>query len=90
MRARLKPAEVVALRSLISRGAQFTPVGLLSWQKKFVLDLWRREIVTIWFRQAPGLGMQGPFYGLSIHGSYVASSLVPAPRGNSEAEKERP
>lgn len=88
MAERLNNGEIVVLRSLIKRGANARAVTLQPWQRKIVVPLWRRGLIEIWYRQSPD-SFQGPYYGLSIHGAYVASSLIPAPRGSSGAEEKQ-
>lgn len=81
-RERLKNIHIVILRSLLKRGAQHVPIGLLKWQRKFTVSLWRRGIVNVWYRQTIDGPMAGPFYTLTTYGAYLASTLFPAPRGD--------
>lgn len=87
---RLTSREIVILRSLVSRGAQFKAVSLLKWQRKFVVPLWRRGLIEIWYRQSLDAGpMHGPFYALTIFGAALAVSFFPAPRGISGAGERK-
>ena len=87
MSGRLNNREIVILRALIKRGAQSRPVSLKKWKRKFVVNLWRRGLVEIWFRQSVDNGSTGPFYALTIFGASLASQFFPAPRGSSGAEQ---
>lgn len=87
-RERLTSPQISVLRSLFQRGAALRPITLAAWQRLCALALWRREIVEIWYRQAPE-ELQGPYYGLTISGAQLAAKFVhPAPRGSSGAEPE--
>lgn len=88
---RLDGAEIAIMRSLIKRGASMRPVGLMHWQRPRVTALWRRDLVEIWYRQSPDMqpSLQGPYYGLTIKGAYLASSFFPAPRGISSGAEQQ-
>jgi hypothetical protein len=74
------------LRSLYARGATHAPTGILRWQRKYAVNLWRRGILRIFNEQLPQIGCaRAPLYMLTVHGAYIASSLFPAPRGSSGA-----
>lgn len=83
---RLKNIEIVILRSLMKRGGQHSPVTLLQWKRKFAVNLWRRGFLRIFNEQMPDSSLRPPLYMLTIHGAYIASTLLPAPRGFSGAE----
>ncbi len=87
-RSDLSNREIVILRSLHKRGAATRAVSLVKWMRRHVVPLWRRGLVEIWYRQASA-ALEGPFYGLTIHGAYVASLFFPAPRGLTGAEQHR-
>lgn len=85
---KLTSREIVILRSLIKRGGQYRPIGLLRWQRKFVVPLWRRGLIEVWYRQSLDSGpLHGPFYALTTFGAYLASTFLPAPRGSTGAEQ---
>jgi len=75
----------------MKRGAHAAAVSLARWQRKFVVTLWRRDLVEIWYRQSPATdpALQGPYYRLTINGARLAELLFPAPRGFSGAGEER-
>lgn len=85
-RERLDSRQISALRSLFSRGGALRPITLSAWHRLCALSLWRREIVELWYRQAPE-GLQGPYYTLTISGAQLAAKFFPAPRGLSGAEQ---
>jgi hypothetical protein len=89
--SRLTRREIVILRSLFKRGAAVRAVSLVKWMRKYIVDLWRRGLVEVWYRQSLDArpSLDGPFYSLTIHGAYLASQFFPAPRGLSGAEKVR-
>lgn len=91
MTARLTSREIVIMRSLMKRGAHAAAVSLARWQRKFVVSLWRRDLVEIWYRQSPSNepAFQGPYYRLTINGARLAGFLFPAPRGFSGAEQDQ-
>jgi hypothetical protein len=79
---RLSQGEIGVLRSLIRRsGAGGAAVTLSRWQRRLVVELWRRQLVYVWYRQAPETvpSLQGPYFSLSIAGLRLAS-LFAAPR----------
>ena len=83
---RLKNIEILILRSLYARGASHAPTGLLRWKRKYAVNLWRRGLLRIFNEQLPEIGCaRAPLYMLTVQGSYVASTLFPAPRGSSGA-----
>jgi hypothetical protein len=88
--SKLSPREIVIIRSLARRGASVGVVSLANWQRRYVVPLWRRELVEIWYRQAPETqpSFQGPYYRLTISGERLASYFLPAPRGSSGAEQQ--
>lgn len=88
MSDRLTNREIVILRSLVSRGGERSPVTLMKWQRKPAIPLWRRELIEIWYRQAPSSELDGPFYRLTYVGAHLATKFFPAPRGSSGAEQE--
>lgn len=90
MSARLTRQEDIILRWLIERGAQGRAITLEKWCRTHVIGLWRRGLVEIWYRQAVDAqpSLQGPYYGLTLNGAYIASTLFPAPRGSSGVESE--
>lgn len=86
IRERLSSPQISVLRSLFQRGAAIRPITLSAWQRLFARALWRREIVEIWYRQAPE-ELQGPYFALTTSGARLAAAFVkhPAPRGLSGA-----
>jgi hypothetical protein len=79
---RLHGGEINILRSLVRRSASFGGAATLSrWQRRLVVELWRRDLVHVWYRQVPEAGpsLQGPYFTLSIAGFRLAS-LFAAPR----------
>jgi len=87
MTERLTNREIVILRSLLRRGAAVVAVSLVRWQRKFVINLWRRELVEIWYRQSPTGSFEGPFFRFTKVGAIVAEKFFPAPRGFPGAEQ---
>lgn len=82
---RLNSREIVILRSLIQRGGDRAPISLLKWQREPAIPLWRRELLTTWYRQSPDGPLDGPFYRLTEIGAHLAAKFYPAPRGSSGA-----
>lgn len=87
--ARLTNSEIVIMRSLFKRGGGATPISLLSWMQRFALNLWRRGLIEIWYRQSIDAGLVGPFCTLTLHGARMAQSFFrPTIRQLSAAEKQ--
>lgn len=88
MSARLTRGQIALVRSLMARSGHGRPISIERWQRGPSIPLWRRGIVEIWYRAAPGEGNQGPYFSLTISGAQLASALnFPAPRGLSGAEQ---
>lgn len=83
----LTSREIVILRDLLRRGASVASVSLVRWQRKFVIGLWRRELVEIWYRQSTTGSLEGPFFRFTHIGAFIAQKFFPAPRGSSGAEQ---
>jgi hypothetical protein len=56
MRERLNNLQIIIMRSLFMRGGGATPISLSPWQRQSTLNLWRRGLVHIWYRQRSGGG----------------------------------
>jgi hypothetical protein len=54
MRERLNNLQIIIMRSLFTRGGSATPISLSPWQRQSTLNLWRRGLVHIWYRQRSG------------------------------------
>ena len=80
-RRRLHAGEINILRSLVRRSAGGLAVTLNRGQRRMVVELWRRDLVHVWYRQTPSTvpSPQGPYFTLSIAGFRLAS-LFAAPR----------
>jgi hypothetical protein len=76
-RERLSNLQIVIMRSLFKRGGTATPISLFAWQHRSTLDLWRRGLIEIWYKQAADANpsLRGPFYTLTIAGTRLAQSF---------------
>lgn len=94
MNTRLSNSEIVIVRSLARRCAAPARLGvsLTQWQRELIVPLWRRELIQVAQRLAPGHGAQGPYFSLSEAGLALAAHFfprhaeTPAPRGFSGAD----
>lgn len=93
---RLNRTEIDLMLSLAVRGGMTRPVSLTRRERAFVVPLWRRRIVEVWYRQSAedGPSFQGPFGALTQSGARLAlairekrAAFAPAPRGFSGAEE---
>lgn len=77
IRERLSNLQIVIMRSLFKRGGSATPISLLSWQHRSTLNLWRRGLIEIWYKQAVDANpsLRGPFYSLTIAGTRLAQDF---------------
>lgn len=64
------------------RGGAMRPITLKPSYRNDVLSLWRREIIEVWYRCAPDIGSQGPYYGLTISGAHLAQTIYERRRSN--------
>lgn len=94
-RARLTYRQIAAVLSLHKRGGSARPITLEIKLRDVVPPLWRRDIIEVWYRCAPEIGSQGPYFGFTTSGAMLAQSIYDrrrsnaAPRANSGAEDDQ-
>jgi hypothetical protein len=74
-RERLSGAQLAIMRSLFVRGGHGVPITLSFRLRHAVPELWRRELIQIWHRLAPGRGSEGPYYSLTLGGQQFADAI---------------
>lgn len=78
MTRRLSSIEASLLVDLLRRGGLAGRVSIVHWQRRFVLPLWRKGLIEIWYRQhAIDDPMPArPFYGLTTKGFALANAIA--------------
>jgi len=77
VRRRLTGLEIRALRFLGRRREATVPASLPPWIRRHVVELWRRGIILVWYRQVPDQtpSLQGPYCSLSDGGVALARAF---------------
>lgn len=76
-RERLARREIALLKLLAQRGGG-RPVTIERHLQRVAASLWRRDLVEIWYLQAKGESLRGPFHALTMAGWRLASSFLDA------------
>lgn len=77
-RSRLSPREVWLLLFMLKRCGLTGRMTLRRKQREWVIPLWRRELVEMWWRQMAGESPRGPYFSLTIDGHRLASAILAA------------
>ncbi len=83
---RLCTSEIGVLKLLAVHCGAGGSISLDDGKREAAKPLWRRGLIGVWYRQAPELGLQGPYFGLSISGSQLAAAFH---NGHGERDKPR-
>jgi hypothetical protein len=89
-RAQLSNREISLLLYVMARVGLCGRMALTPARRAHVAGLWRRHLIEIWYRCAPGEGCtHGPYFNLTIDGHRLASALRAA-RDARRAKLDRP
>lgn len=78
-RPRLSNREIALLLYIVHRAGLCGRMTLAPARRAHVVGLWRRYLIEVWFRCAPGEGCcHGPYFNLTADGYRLADSLLAA------------
>lgn len=90
-RERLPSGEASLLVDLLKRGGLVGRVSITDAQRRFVLSLWRKGLIEIWYRQhaVDDPMPRRPFYGLTTLGFARANAIASASRDARNIENRK-
>lgn len=91
MNDRLAPYEASILKDLALRCGLSGRVTLDSRKRRYVVSLWRKGLVEVWFRQSPANQPthRGPFYALTTRGFALGAAICAASKDETVIERPR-
>jgi len=79
LRERLSNREITLLLHVMQRVGLSGRITLPPARRNRVASLWRKNLIEIWYRRAPGEGcMHGPYFNLTVEGHRLAAALLAA------------